>query len=60
MLPETYMKEKQKIEENLEILKIIDDKNDIYTYILEFQKNFIEGVKTKIDNVQTRSDVSNI
>ena len=60
MLPETYMKEKQKIEENLEILTIIDDKNDIYTYILELQKNFIEGIKTKIDNVQTRSDVMSV
>ena len=58
MLPETYIKEKQELEENLEILKIIDDKNDdIYTHILELQKNFIEGIQIKINNVQTRSDV---
>lgn len=60
MLPKSYLKEKEKLKENLKILEVLEDKKDIYYYILELQKRFIEGIQEKILKVKTRSDVMEI
>lgn len=60
MLPENYIKEKESLEENLKILEVIDEKNDIYKYLLELQILFIEGLQEKAKQVQTRSDMMTI
>lgn len=60
MSPTNYIKKKEKLKENLEILKVLDSKNDIYYYILELQKQFIEGLKEKIKQINTKKDVMEI
>lgn len=60
MSPTNYIKKKEKLKENLEILKVLDFKNDIYYYILELQKQFIEGLKEKINQINTKKDVMEI
>lgn len=57
MLPKSYIKEKEILNENLKILKVLEDKKDIYYYMLELQKKFIEGMQEKIQKVKTRSDI---
>lgn len=60
MLPKAYLKEKEEIKEDLKILEVLDSKKDIYYYLLELQKRFIEGIQEKILKVQTRSDIMEI
>lgn len=60
MLPKSYLKEKEEIKENLKILEVLDSKKDIYYYLLELQKRFIEGIQEKILKAQTRSDIMEI
>ncbi len=60
MLPKSYLKEKEVLKENLLILEVLEDKKDIYYYILELQKRFIEGIQEKIIKAKTRSDIMEI
>ena len=60
MLPETYIQEKQQLEENAEILKVLEKKEDINNYIIYLQKVFLEGIQEKIKKAQTRSDIMSI
>lgn len=60
MLPKSYLKEKEILKENLKILEVLEGKKDIYYYILELQKRFIEGIQEKIVKVKTRSDIMEI
>lgn len=60
MLPKSYLKEKEQIKEILEILDVLESKNNIYYYILELQKIFIEGIQIKMAKAKIRSDVMEI
>lgn len=60
MMPESYMKEKQALKETLSVLEVLEENEDIYTYILEVQKLFIEGLQEKINKIQTRKDAMDL
>lgn len=60
MTPANYIKKKEKLREDSEILNVLNSKDDIYYYIIELQKKFIEGLKEKINQVNTKKDVIEI
>lgn len=60
MLPKNYISEKEKLIEDEQVLDILDSKKNIYYYILELQEMFIQGIKNKIKQTQTRKDVMDI
>lgn len=60
MLPKTYTKERNQTIEILEILEVLDNKEDLYKNILLLQEKFIKGMQEKIKQVKTRKDVMSI
>ena len=60
MLPEVYIQEKEQINENLNVLDIIENKKELYEYILELQKKFILGMQIEIKKAETRMQIMSI
>ena len=60
LLQKIYTKEKNQTKEMLEILEVLDNKEDLYTNILLLQEKFIKGIQEKIKQAKTRKDVMNV
>lgn len=60
MLPKVYLKEKTELKETLEILEVLDDKEELYKNILLLQEIFIKGIQEYIKQAKTRKDVMSI
>ena len=60
LLKKIYTKEKNQTKEMLEILEVLDNKEDLYTNILLLQEKFIKGIQEKIKQAKTRKDVMNV
>lgn len=60
MKPKNYITKKEYLTENLKILDVLGSKKDVYYYILQLQKKFIDGLQWKIGKAETRKDIMSI